>query len=159
MPRLHERRPQIRTKTSLLLPGRIAGVPVLAKHPVDPRPFWQNRCRHEITVYQALARAGSVPVLTPAGDRHRPGYPVLVITRLSGRPLHPRRYPSGPVAPSTLTKMLETLQVLHSWRPSPAFPDDSDYPAHSPDSQRPDTTRRPEAHHLAVQHHHAAPAA
>ena len=121
--------PQIRTETSLLLPGRIAGVPVLAKHPVDPRPFWQNRCRHEITVYQAMARAASVPVLTPLLTATDLGYPVLVITRLSGRPLHPCRYPPAPVSASTFTKMLETLQLLHSWRPSPAFPDDSDYPA------------------------------
>ncbi len=119
----------IRTETSLLLPGRVTGVPVMAKHPVDPRPFWQNRCRHEIAVYQALARAASVPVLTPALVTADPGYPVLVITRLSGQPLHSRRYPSSPVSAGTLTGMLETLEVLHGWQPSPAFPDDSDYRA------------------------------
>lgn len=120
---------RIRTETSLLLPGRITGAPVLAKHPVDPRPFWQDRCRHEIGVYQALARVGSVPLLTPALVAADPRYPVLVITRLFGQPLHPCRYPPGPVSASALTRMLETLDLLHDWRPSAAFPNDSDYPA------------------------------
>lgn len=119
----------IRTGTSLLLPGRIAGLPVLAKHPVDPRPFWQDRCRHEIKVYQALTSAGPVPVLTPALVAADPGYPLLVTTRLPGRPLHPDRYPSRPVPAPTLSRMLGALDELHRWRPPAAFPDDSDYRA------------------------------
>ena len=119
--------PPIRTGTSLLLPGRTAGNPVLAKHPVDPRAFWQDRCRLEITVYQALAREAPGPVLTPALITADPGYPLLVITRLPGRPLHPDRYPAGPVPAGVLNRMLDALDALHRWTPSPAFPDDSNY--------------------------------
>ncbi|HVB42925.1 MAG TPA: aminoglycoside phosphotransferase family protein [Streptosporangiaceae bacterium] len=119
----------IRTETSLLLPGRVAGVPVLAKHPVDPRPFWQDRCRHEIAVYQALAREGTVPLPVPALVTADAGYPLLVMTRLPGRPLHPCRYPPARPSAGTLTSMLAALRLLHNWRPSPAFPDDSDYTA------------------------------
>ena len=150
----------IRTETSLLLPGRITGVPVLAKHPVDPRPFWQNRCRHEIAVYQALARAASVPVLTPALVTADPGYPVLVITRLSGQPLHPRRYPSGTRVRQHAHRDAGDAQGAARLAAISGIPRRQrlSRPVRRI-RQRPDTTRRPETHHLAVRHRHAAPAA
>ena len=119
----------VRTGTSLLLPGSIRGVAVLAKQPTDPRPFWQDRCRHEIAVYQALASAGTAPVATPSLVAAEPMHPLLVITRLPGRPLHPDRYPAGPVPGQTLQRLLHTLETLHHWQPSAAFPDDGNYPS------------------------------
>ena len=50
----------VRTGTSLLLPGSIGGMAVLAKQPTDLRPFWQDRCRHEIAGRSEFARAGAV---------------------------------------------------------------------------------------------------
>ena len=49
------------TDTSQLVPGQVDGVPVIADQPVDPRPFWQDRARHEIAVYRALSRLDHLP--------------------------------------------------------------------------------------------------
>jgi Phosphotransferase enzyme family len=119
----------VRTGTSLLLPGHIAGTPVLAKHPADPRRFWQDRCRQEITVYHALASGSPAPVLTPALVAADPDYPLLIITRLPGQPLNPDRFPPRPVPATTLNQMLAALSALHLWQPAARLPDDSDYPA------------------------------
>jgi hypothetical protein len=126
-PGFHATGAPVRTGTSLLLPGTAGGVAVMAKQPTDPRAFWQDRCRHEITVYQALAAAGPAPVLTARLVAADPAHPLLVITRLPGPPLHPRRYPEGPVPPAALPSLLRTLSRLHQWHPAAAFPADGDY--------------------------------
>lgn len=128
-PGFHVTGAPVRTATSVLLPGIVGSVAVMAKQPTDPRAFWQDRCRHEITVYRALAAAGPAPVLTPHLVAADPRHPLLVITRLPGQPLHPDRYPAGPVAPTALQSLLRALSRLHTWRPAVAFPADCDYPS------------------------------
>lgn len=123
--------PATRTETSLLLPGRIGGQPVIAKHPVDRRPFWLQRSRHEIAIYQRLA------MTTPASPRFPdlvaadPTAHLLVITRLLGDPLGPDRYPTGAPSRRELDMLLAALARLHTWQPPAdlALPDDHDYPA------------------------------
>jgi hypothetical protein len=123
--------PAWHTETSLLIPGRAGQARVVAKHPVDPRPFWQARARHEITVYTAIAKAGPPPVALPrmtAADRD---LPVIVITWLPGSPLAPDRYPASPQPPSHLDRLLDTVGALNGWNDPAlaAIPSDADYPA------------------------------
>ena len=123
--------PAWHTETSLLIPGRAGEMRVLAKHPVDPRPFWQARARHEITVYAAIAAAGPPPVPLPAMTGADRDLPVIVITTLPGSPLAPGRYPASPVPPGRLDRLLDTVQALNHWR-HPALgviPPDTGYPA------------------------------
>jgi hypothetical protein len=123
--------PSWHSETSLLIPGLAGQARVVAKHPVDPRPFWQARALHEITVYSAIAQAGPPPVALPrmtAADRD---LPVIVITRLPGSPLAPDRFPASPLPPGRLDRLLDTVRALNGWN-HPALaviPPDTDYPA------------------------------
>lgn len=122
--------PPIQTGTSRLHHGAVDGRAVIAKYPTDPRPWWQDRCRHEITVYRVLARHPP-PVQVPELVAADPDAPLLVVTLLPGEPLHLDRYPAaGTVPAETVTRFLRTLDQLHRWplgrRPG-LFPDDSDY--------------------------------
>jgi aminoglycoside phosphotransferase (APT) family kinase protein len=118
----------IRTETSLLLPGTTGRQAVLAKAPTDRRPFWIARARHEITIYQALART-TAPVPTPVLLGADPAIPLLVISRLPGTPLSADRYPSAPVQTAAIAQLRDALDVLHAWSPPGTWPDDSDYPS------------------------------
>lgn len=122
--------PATRTETSLLQPASWRGTAVIAKTPTDPRPWWLERGRHEIRVYRAIAD-NAPPVPTPRLIAADPAVPVLVITRLPGRPMHPDRYVTADaVSPAQLRRLLATLRALHTWAPPPAaIPDDRDYPA------------------------------
>lgn len=117
-----------RTETSLLVPGMVDGRQVIAKHPTDPRPFWRDRCLHEIAVYHALADQRP-PVTVPrllAADEARL---LLVVERLPGRPIAAARWPQSPIQPADLVAVIATLRTLHSWNPGPAaFPAVFDYP-------------------------------
>lgn len=123
--------PTWHTETSLLIPGQASETRVLAKHPVDPRPFWQARARHEITVYAAIAAAGPPPVPLPTITGADRDLPVIVITLLPGSPLAPDRYPASPVPAGRLDQLLDTVQALNQWS-QPALrviPPDTGYPA------------------------------
>jgi Phosphotransferase enzyme family len=123
--------PAWHTETSLLVPGRADQTRVLAKHPVDPRPFWQARARHEITVYAAIAAAGPPPVPLPRITGADHGLPVIMITLLPGSPLASDRFPASPLSPSRLDQLLDAAQALNDWS-HPALgiiPPDTDYPA------------------------------
>lgn len=126
--------PPRRTETSLLIPGDLRGLPVIAKHPIDRRPFWLQRCRHEITVYRALHTAGQPPVPVPHLVAADPAALLLVLTRLPGQPLGPDRYPTQRLRTRQTTLLLDTLDALHHWARPPRsppgpFPADDDYPA------------------------------
>jgi len=123
--------PARHTETSLLIPGRVGQTRVLAKHPVDPRPFWQARARHEITVYAAVAAAGPPPVPLPRMTGADRELPVILITLLPGSPLDPDRYPASPVPPDRLDRLLDAVQALNSWNHPAlaAIPPDTDYSA------------------------------
>lgn len=123
--------PSWHTETSLLIPGQAGETRVVAKHPVDPRPFWQARARHEITVYAALAAAGPPPVPLPRMTAANREVPVIVITMLHGSPLAPDRYPASPLQPGRLDQLLDTVQALNGWNHPAlaAIPPDTDYPA------------------------------
>ncbi|MGH8900441.1 MAG: aminoglycoside phosphotransferase family protein [Egibacteraceae bacterium] len=120
--------PPQRTETSLLVPGTADGRAVLAKHPTDLRPFWRDRCLHEIAVYRALA-GQRPPVTVPrllAADEARL---LLVVERLPGRPIAAARWPQSAIHPADLAAVIATLRTLHSWNPDPAtFPVVFDYP-------------------------------
>lgn len=121
--------PPLHTGTSVLQHGILDGRLVIAKQPTDPRPWWQDRCRHEIALYRAFRdNPPPVPVaeLIVADEQ----LPLLVLSVLPGRPLHSDRYPPpATVAPTTVTRMLAVLAQLHTWHPTPAavVPDDTDY--------------------------------
>lgn len=121
----------IRTGTSLLQHGLLHGQRVIAKTPIDPRPWWHDRCRHEIAIYQAFERNGRPPVPVANLVSADPDLPRLVLTELPGAPLHPDRYPSArTVTTATTRRMLTALTALHRWHPAlvTAIPDDTDYP-------------------------------
>jgi len=119
-----------RTETSLLIPGLLHSRAVIAKCPIDRRPFWLARARHEITVYRALPTLAPLPVsmseLVAAESTHH----LLVITDLAGPPVHPHRYPRATIPPGQLTAVLDLLARLHAWRPAvpSALPSDEDFP-------------------------------
>ncbi|MEU4231103.1 phosphotransferase [Nonomuraea sp. NPDC026600] len=122
--------PAIRTETSLLLPGRLGARPVIAKQPTDRRPFWVQRCLHEIAVYRALEAAGPPPVPLPELVAADPETPIVVVTRLPGDALGPDRYPATPPPPERVDLLLACLARMHAWRPTGGiFPVDDDYPA------------------------------
>lgn len=123
--------PATRTETSLLLPGQIDGMPVIAKHPIDRRPFWLQRSRHETTIYQQLLDTAPDGVCFPRLVAADPTAYLLVITRLPGEPLGPDRYPTRSPSHCDLDMLLAALTRLHAWQPrgdSP-LPGDHDYPA------------------------------
>jgi hypothetical protein len=129
-PRFIPEGPATTTETSLLINGHIGRTPVIAKHPIDPRPFWQQRCRHEIAVYQALA-TDRPPLRLPtlvAADTHAR---LLVLSRLPGHPISLDRYPAIPLPPTRLNELLDLLDDLHTWHPrrTGALPSDDNYPA------------------------------
>jgi hypothetical protein len=123
--------PAIRTETSLLIPGRIGARPVIAKHPIDQRAFWLQRCRHEIAVYQGLGNAGPLPVRFPELIAADPQAYLLIITRLPGKTIAPERYPARRPSPRKVELLLAALARLHAWRPGrrAALPCDDGYPA------------------------------
>jgi hypothetical protein len=118
----------IDTATSRLLPGTASGIDVIAKWPVDPRPFWRDRCRHEISAYRVIASDPTPPVPTPQLVAADPDYPLLVLTRLPGTPLSRERYPSRPVPVPDVGRLLNLIGALHQWTPPPNLPEDGDYP-------------------------------
>jgi len=124
--------PPVETGTSRLQHGTIGERPVIMKHPTDPRPWWQDRCRQEITVYRTLA-GHRPPVQVPELVAADTDAPLLIVTRLPGTPLHPDRYPAAGAIPAALvTRLLSTLDRLHQWQQGGRrglFPDDSDYQA------------------------------
>ncbi|MEV4416192.1 HAD-IA family hydrolase [Catellatospora sp. NPDC049609] len=126
-PRFRPTGPVRHSDTSALWPGRVGGVPVMAKRPTDLRPFWLDRCRHEITVYQAM-QADPPAVRTPELVAADPDEPLVIVTMLDGRPLHPLRYQSGTVSARDIDTLLDLLSALHAWRPD-GVPRDDDYPA------------------------------
>lgn len=120
----------VRTETSLLLTGVLHNSKVIAKYPLDRRPFWLARAHHEITVYHALAILAPLPVTVPelvAADRT---HHLIVMTDLSGPPVHPHRYITSPIRRELLDTVLNLLHRVHTWRPAPpsALPSDDDYP-------------------------------
>lgn len=119
------------TETSALLAGQMDHTAVIAKHPIDPRPFWQARARHEASVYRILATAGPAPVPLPrllASDR---GALMIVLTMVPGSQLGPDRYPVLPLPAADMNELLDTLSRLHRWE-APALRSihpDTDYAA------------------------------
>jgi len=119
------------TETSTLIPGRVGATAALAKQPIDPRPFWQARARHEIAAYSVLAAAGRPPVPLPRLIAADPGHPLLIMTSIPGTPLGPDRYPAPGFPSAYLDQLLATLDALHHWH-VPALrriPPDTDYAA------------------------------
>ncbi len=119
------------TDTSLLLDGFLDGRAVIAKYPIDRRPFWLARARHEITVYRALTTLAPLPVTVPemvAGDSTRH---LVVVSELAGNPVHPHRYVSKPIHSGQIDAVLGALDRIHGWRPAlpSALPCDDDYPS------------------------------
>jgi hypothetical protein len=119
------------TETSIIVPGRIAGAGVVAKHPIDTRPFWQARARHEITAYTAIANAGDPPLPLPRMLLADPALPLIVLTMMPGLLLGPDRYPVRPLPLAQLDCLLDATALLHDWH-HPALagiPADTDYAA------------------------------
>jgi hypothetical protein len=119
------------TETSMLVPGTISGTSVVAKHPIDPRPFWQARARHEIIAYTAITAAGQPPVPMARMLHADSDMPLIVLTLLPGSPLGPDRFPVLPLPPAHLDWLLDAVALLHAWN-HPALrniPADTDYPA------------------------------
>lgn len=119
------------TETSALLAGHIGPAAVIAKHPIDPRPFWQARARHEASVYRVIADAGPTPVPLPRLLASDPRALMIVLTALPGGQLGPDRYPVLPLPAAHLDELLLALSRLHRWD-APALrriPADTDYAA------------------------------
>jgi hypothetical protein len=119
------------TETSIIVPGRVAGAGVIAKHPIDTRPFWQARARHEIIAYQVIATAGPPPVPLPRILLADPALPLILLTMMPGSPLGPDRYPVNPLPQAHLDWLLDATGRLHDWRDPAlrAIPADTDYSA------------------------------
>jgi len=119
------------TETSTLLAGHIGPAAVIAKHLIDPRPFWQARARHEASVYRILAAAGPAPVPLPRLLASDPRALMIVLTVLPGSQVCPDRYPVPPLPAAHMDELLRALSRLHRWD-APALrriPADTDYAA------------------------------
>ncbi len=118
------------TETSMLLGGVLDGRAVIAKYPIDRRPFWLGRARHEITVYRALPTLAPLPVSVPDLVAAEPIHPLIVTTALAGEPVSPHRYLTGTIHSGQLSAVLSLLDRVHAWRPAipSTLPYDNDYP-------------------------------
>lgn len=72
----------ITIRRSAVIPRPVAGV--VAKHPIDTRPFWQACARHEITAYTVIAGGGEPPVPLPHMLLADPALPLIVLTMMPG---------------------------------------------------------------------------
>jgi len=118
------------TETSIIVPGRVAGADVVAKHPIDARPFWQARARLEITAYTVIASADAPPVPLPRMLLADQELPLIMLTMMPGSPLGPDRYPVNPLPPAHLDWLLDATGLLHDWHHPAlsAIPADTDHP-------------------------------
>lgn len=118
------------TETSMLWGGVLDGRAVIAKYPIDRRPFWLARARHEIAVYRALPALAPLPVIVPDMVAADPVHQLIVVTALAGEPLHPHRYLTEKISEGQLDAVLRLLDRVHAWRPAipSVLPYDDDYP-------------------------------
>ncbi|MGH3854820.1 MAG: aminoglycoside phosphotransferase family protein [Pseudonocardiaceae bacterium] len=118
------------TETSMLWSGFLDGRAVIAKYPIDRRPFWLARARHEIVVYRALPNLAPLPVTVPEMVAADPTRPLIVVTELAGEPMHRHRYLTEKISSAPIEAVLSLLARLHAWRPAipSALPYDDDYP-------------------------------
>ncbi|MGH3812989.1 MAG: aminoglycoside phosphotransferase family protein [Pseudonocardiaceae bacterium] len=118
------------TETSMLLGGVLDGRAVIAKYPLDRRPFWLARARHEIAVYQALSALAPLPMTVPDMVAAEPIHPLIVMTALVGDPVHKHRYLATTIHGGQLGEVVSLLDRVHAWPPAipSALPYDDDYP-------------------------------
>ncbi|MFD6563063.1 phosphotransferase [Micromonospora profundi] len=113
-----------RTDKAVVATGRYDGRPVIAKLLTTDDPYWVGRRHHELRTYELFVDQPP-PVTVPhtlwADDR------LTVLTRLPGQRLHDQRHLTHDLKPSTARLVLDTLDALSAWTPTPALPEAIDY--------------------------------
>ena len=101
---------------SLLAAGHAGDQPVMIKVLPEGDPSWRHRQRHEIEVYQILARHPP-PVRVPRLV-HTDGHRIVVMERLEGATLGSGRYPRI-LTGQEVEAAAGLVGQLHSWQPLP----------------------------------------
>jgi hypothetical protein len=101
---------------SLLAAGHAGNQPVMIKVLPEGDPLWRHRQRHEIDVYQILARHPP-PVRVPRLV-HTDGRRIVVMERLDGVTLGSGRYPRT-LTGQEVEAAARLVGQLHNWQPLP----------------------------------------
>ena len=101
---------------SLLAAGHAGDHPVIIKVLPEGDPSWRHRQRHEIEVYQILARHPP-PVRVPRLV-HTDGHRIVVMERLDGVTLDRGRYPRT-LTGQEVEAAARLVGRLHNWQPRP----------------------------------------
>jgi hypothetical protein len=110
-----------RTGKSLLLAGTVQKEHVVAKVLLDETAFWRERFQREIAAYRYFTQhlpPFNVPRLVQADEASG----VLLMRRISGRPLARRRYPDEASPQTDLDDALGVIESVNSWKPGPEAP-------------------------------------
>ncbi|MEU7171540.1 phosphotransferase [Micromonospora tulbaghiae] len=113
-----------RTDKAVVATGRLDGRPVIVKLLGTRDPYWVGRRCHELRLYELFA-AQPPPVAVPQAlwsDKH-----LTVLTQLPGRRLHDARHLTRDVSACTARQLLDTLDTLAAWMPTPGLPAAIDY--------------------------------
>lgn len=115
-------------RTALLI-GSSGRAPAVAKCLLDQSTAWAERFRHEITAYRTFVRHRP-PVRVPRLIAADPDSCVLVIERLPGRVVAPRRHPAQAPTRGDVRAALSAYSRINAWRPpTGTFDAPVDYPA------------------------------
>jgi hypothetical protein len=106
-----------RTGKTIVIGGAVAGQPVVAKVLLDRDPFWRDKFNREAAVYGAFT-ADAPPVRVPRLIDSDPAAGVLILERLTGRPLAGRPLAYKHDGGDTRRSAPRTLPVDHG-RPGP----------------------------------------
>ncbi|MCZ7379738.1 hypothetical protein [Micromonospora sp. WMMC250] len=113
-----------RTDKAVVATGRRDGQPVIVKLLTTDDPYWAGRRQHELRTYELFTNQPP-PVRVPKvlyADAH-----LTVLTHLPGQRLDDQRHLTRDVSPATAQVVLDTLDTLAAWKPTPPLPQPIDY--------------------------------
>ncbi|MET7951803.1 hypothetical protein [Micromonospora sp. NPDC005324] len=113
-----------RTDKAVVATGRRDGQPVIVKLLTTDDPYWVSRRQHELRMYE-LFTDQPPPVRVPR-VLYADAY-LTVLAQLPGRRLDDQRHLTRDVSPATAQLVLNTLDALAAWRPTPPLPQPVDY--------------------------------
>ncbi|WP_158630768.1 phosphotransferase [Micromonospora inaquosa] len=113
-----------RTDKAVVATGRRDGQPVIVKLLTTDDPYWVGRRQHELRLYELITDQPPpvrVPRVLHAEAR------LTVLTQLPGQRLDDQRHLTRDVSAATAQLVLNTLDTLAAWTPTPPLPQPVDY--------------------------------
>ncbi|MEV0395387.1 phosphotransferase [Polymorphospora rubra] len=105
-----------RTDKTLLASGTLSGQRVAVKCLLDPDPFWAEKWRHEVDVYEVFAE--SPPPLRVPRLLYTDGARLLVLEWVDGQRLDDDRYPQRALNTQETDAVLGCVRSFNQW-PAP----------------------------------------